>query len=226
MDFWLYKMNIQHLLSVLGITFNALKRQLLKGIRLEDPVYAPEPIAKLCQNCWIENYEERPPFYNIIDFIRHNFEITKYRLPSSTTNEESKQPNNYSITYAKLNFQELKLRKQFDTIRQSLRNGSSISNTIVDQSRVSNTVSNHAMQGEEERGEDISRLENGSTDANAYRRIDHVKSRALMSLQLELELKNLIQSQGMSDIMNYSFNRHFYIYTFIYACNIFSLFSI
>ena len=51
-------MNIKHVLSVLGITFNALKQKLLKGIRLEDPLYAPEPIAKLCRNCWIENYED------------------------------------------------------------------------------------------------------------------------------------------------------------------------
>ena len=201
-------MNIQHLLSASGITFNALKQQLLKGIRLEDPLYAPEPIAKLCRNCWIENYEERPPFYNIIDYIRHNFEITKYLLPSCTENEESKQPNNYSITYAKLHFQELKLRKQFDTIRQSLRNGSSISNTIVDQSRASNTVSNHDMQGEQKRGEDIGKLDNGITDLTAYHRIDPVKSRALMSLQLDLELKNLILSQGLNDIIKY-FYRNF-----------------
>ena len=220
-------MNIQHLLSVLGITFNALKQQLLKGIRLEDPLYAPEPIAKLCRNCWIENYEERPPFYSIIDYIRHNFEITKYLLPSCTKNEESKQPNNYSITYAKLHFQELKLRKQFDTIRQSLRNGSSISNTIVDQFRASNTVSNHDIQGEERRGEDIGRLENGTTDSNEYHGIDPVKSRALMSLQLDLELENLILSQGLNDMINYSFNRHFLdSITKHIKCNMFSLLSI
>ena len=203
MDFWLYKMNIQHLLSVLGVTFNALKQQLLKGIRLEDPLYAPEPIAKLCRNCWIENYEERPPFYNIIDYIRHNFEITKYLFPSSTKNEESKQPNNYSITYAKLNFQESQLQKQFETIQQSLKNGSSISSTIVDQSLASNTVSNHEMQGEQKRGEDNGRINNGTTELTAYHRIDPVKSRALMSLQLELELENLILSQGLNDVINY-----------------------
>ena len=202
-------MDIIHLLPVSGITFNALKRQLLKGIRLEDPLYAPGPIAKLCRNCWIENSEERPPFYNIIDYIRHNFEITKYLFPSGTKSQESERPNIYSITYAKLNFQELKLRKQFDTIRQSLENDSSTSNAMVNQSRASNTASNNDMKREQKRGEDIGNVENGTSDLNVYHRIDPLKSRALMSLQLELELENLISSQGLNDIISYSFYIYF-----------------
>ena len=197
----MYKVNIQHLLSASGITFNALKQQLLKGIRLEDPLYAPEPIAKLCRNCWIENYEERPPFYNIIDYIRHNFEITKYLFPSNTKNKQLEEPNMYSITYAKLNFQELKLRKQFDDIRKSLKQSSSISKTIASQPR--NSIANNDTNPKEILGEDTTKwFENGTSNMDAYRRIDPVKSRALMSLQLELELANLIPSQGMYDTVH------------------------
>ena len=196
-------MNINHLLPVLGITFNALKRQLVKGIRLEDPLYAPGPIAKLCRNCWIENSEERPPFHNIVDYIRHNFEITKYFFPSGTKSQESEKPNIYSITYAKLNFQELKLRKQFDTIRESLKNVSSTSNAMINQSRASNTASNNDMERQQKQGEDVCMVENGTSDLNGYHRIDPVKSRALMSLQLELELENLILSQGLNGVINY-----------------------
>ena len=198
-------MNIEQLFFVLGITFNALKCQLLKGIRLEDPLHAPEPIAKLCRNCWIENSEDRPPFYNIIDYIRHNFEITKYLFPSNTKNKQLEEPNMYSITYAKLNFQELKLRKQFDDIRKSLKQSSSISNTIASQPRNSNTISNNDTTPKEKIGEDTGRFENGTSNMDAYRRIDPVKSRALMSLQIELELANLIPSQGLYDMDGYSF---------------------
>ena len=198
-------MNIEQLFSVLGITFNALKYQLLKGIRLEDPLHAPEPIAKLCRNCWIENSEDRPPFYNIIDYIRHNFEITKYLFPSNTKNKQLEEPNMYSITYAKLNFQELKLRKQFDDIRKSLKQSSSISNTLTSQPLNSNTISNNDTDPKEKIGEDTGRFENGTSNMDAYRRIDPVKSRALMSLQIELELANLISSRGLYDMNGYSF---------------------
>ena len=205
-------MNIEQLFFVLGITFNALKCQLLKGIRLEDPIHAPEPISKLCRNCWIENSEDRPPFYNIIDYIRHNFEITKYLFPSNTKNKQLEEPNMYSITYAKLNFQELKLRKQFDDIRKSLKQKSSISNTIASQPR--NSIANNDTNPKEILGEDTTgRFENGTSNMDAYRRIDPVKSRALMSLQLELELANLIPSQGLYDTVHlyekmYRFNHN------------------
>ena len=202
-------MNIEQLFSVLGITFNALKCQLLKGIRLEDPLHAPEPIAKLCRNCWIENSEDRPPFYNIIDYIRHNFEITKYLFPSNTKNKQLEEPNMYSITYAKLNFQELKLRKQFDDIRKSLKQSSSISNTLTSQPLNSNTISNNDTDPKEKIGEDTGRFENGTSNMDAYRRIDPVKSRALMSLQIELELANLISSRGLYDMNGYSFYLYF-----------------
>ena len=206
----MYSINIEQLFSVLGITFNALKCQLLKGIRLEDPLHAPEPISKLCRNCWIENSEDRPPFYNIIDYIRHNFEITKYLFPSNTKNKQLEEPNMYSITYAKLNFQELKLRKQFDDIRKSLKQSSSISNTIANNPRNSNTISNNAADPKENIGEDTTgRFENGTSNMDAYRRIDPVKSRALMSLQIELELANLIPSQGLYDMDGYSFYLYF-----------------
>ena len=200
---WLYSMNIEQFFFVLGITFNALKCQLLKGIRLEDPLHAPEPISKLCRNCWIENSEDRPPFYNIIDYIRHNFEITKYLFSSNTKNKQLEEPNMYSITYAKLNFQELKLRKQFDDIRKSLKQSSSISSTIASQPRNSNTISNNDMGPKEKIGKDnTGSFENGTSNMDAYRRIDPVKSRALMSLQIELELANLIPSQGVYDTVH------------------------
>ena len=205
----MYSLNIEQLFSLLGITFNALKCQLLKGIRLEDPLHAPEPIAKLCRNCWIENSEDRPPFYNIIDYIRHNFEITKYLFPSNTKNKQLEEPNMYSITYAKLNFQELKLRKQFDDIRKSLKQSSSISNTLTSQPLNSNTISNNDTDPKEKIGEDTGRFENGTSNMDAYRRIDPVKSRALMSLQIELELANLISSRGLYDMNGYSFYLYF-----------------
>ena len=198
-----------HLVYISGITFNALKRQLLKGTRLEDPLHAPGPIAKLCRNCWIENSEERPPFYNIIDYIRHNFEITKYLFPCGIKSQQPEQPNSYSITYAKLNFQELKIQQQFDTIRQSLKSSSAMSNTIINQSQTLNNVSTHDTGVEEKCGKNIGRVKNGTSNMDEYHRIDPVKSQALMSLQLELELENIVPSQGLNDIIDYCFSLYF-----------------
>ena len=191
---------VKHLLYISGLTFNKLKRELIRGERLEDPIYAPQPIASLCRNCWNEQPEQRPTFSNIIDYMTNNFKITHNVTEKAVVQE----PNSCNLTYAKLNFHESKIRKQFEVIQKSLPHHKSNFHDDDDKiqktyacTEVNSSVStptttvSHSIQADPQVGD--------LTTYTSYKRIDPNRSRALMACQLELELESMIgnRTNGM-----------------------------
>ena len=185
---------------VSGLTFNRLKRELIQGKRLEDPSYAPQPIATLCRTCWNEQPEKRPTFSNIIDYMAHNFKITQ-----DVTEKVAREPNSCNLSYAKLNFHETKIRKQFEVIQKSLplhqfkfNDDEEDDNVQKTYSRTDvnpcNTVSRPTNEPHSGQSTQPDTQVCDLSTSTSYKRIDPNRSKALMACQLELELESMLEN--------------------------------